>query len=390
MGAKKQVIADLPSGVGVYGDSKKGWRVRLGSRFTGGLPQRKRFDTLQEAREWIFGQGQKEASKMPVLAMKKEAGESAFALNASQLQEAINAFKRLSAVELGLTEAVSYAISHLRPAGGSITLAEASKKGLEIKKQQGISEKHLKGLTSIFDRISDDLGKEKLSAFSRESLEAWLAEQDDITLATKASYARHVHILFAEALERGWCVINPAQKLTRNSSTDGDIAVWGVKQMAELLEAAKTHEPHLITGLAIKAFAGLRTSELLRLDWAQVGDKKIQVLGKNAKTRRSRGIEIQENLRQWLDYKPVDRTGLVVGLSENGWHDAVQRLCETAKISMPSNVLRHSFGTYHYYKTKSETLTAYELGNSPGVVLAHYRAVAVKDADVTGWFEITP
>lgn len=390
MSVKKQAIADLPSGVGVYGSAKIGWRVRLGRRFTGGAVQRKRFDTLQAAREWIFGESKKEASRMPVVPLKATSGTSAFELTSRQVAEAINAFKKLSQVNLEMTEAITYAITHLRPAGGSISLQDAATKVLEIKKQQGISDKHLKGLTTIFEKIGDDLGKDKLSEFSREVLESWLAEQDDVTLATKASYARHIHILFAEAVERGWCVFNPATKLTRNSSTDGDIAVWTVKQMQSLLEAAKIHEPHLIAGITIKAFAGLRTSELLRLDWAQVGDDKIQVLGKNAKTRRSRGIEIQKNLKQWLKYKPVERSGLVVGLSENGWHDAVQRLCEAAKISMPSNVLRHSFGTYRYYGTKSETLTAYEMGNSPGVVLAHYRAVAVKEFDVKVWWTILP
>ncbi len=176
-------------------------------------------------------------------------------------------------------------------------------------------------------------------------------------------------------------------KLLR-STHEGDIAVWTAKQLQEFLNAVQKHEPRLVFGLAIKAFAGLRTSELLRLEWNQIGDSKIQVLGKNAKTRRSRGIEIQPVLKQFIPAKHPE-SGLVVGLSENGWHDAVKRVCEAAKNTMPSNVLRHSFGTYRYYQTKSEAETAYEMGNSPGVILKHYRAIAVRDADVVGWWQVT-
>jgi integrase len=386
----KAKIANLPSGVSVGKITLRGeelWRVRLGKKFTGGKSQAKHFRELAQAREWIFGDALKSKTSIPVVELKREAGESAFQLTSRQIQEAVAAFKNLQVAKLGMTEAVSYAIAHLRPAGGNLTLSDAVKKVLLFKADAGLSPKHLKGMRSIFTRIGNDLGEEPLTSFTREGLEDWIADQDDVSISTKASYARHIHILFAEGMERGWCASNPASKLNRSSTHEGDIAVWTAKQLETFLDAVQQHEPQLLFGLALKAFAGLRTSELLRLEWPQIGDNKIQVLGKNAKTRRSRGIEIQPILEQFIPAKHPEQ-GLVVGLSENGWHDAVQRVCAAAKINMPQNVLRHSFGTYRYYQTKSEAETAYEMGNSPGVVLKHYRAVAVKDADVVGWWMI--
>jgi len=50
--------------------------------------------------------------------------------------------------------------------------------------------------------------------------------------------------------------------------------------------------------------------------------------------------------------------------------------------------MRHSFGSYFLGETKDENLTASEMGNSPKVVVTHYRAV-VKGADVVEYWRLT-
>jgi len=51
--------------------------------------------------------------------------------------------------------------------------------------------------------------------------------------------------------------------------------------------------------------------------------------------------------------------------------------------------MRHSFGSYFLGKTKDENLTASEMGNSPEVIIKHYRAL-VRDADVTRYWRLAP
>jgi integrase len=51
---------------------------------------------------------------------------------------------------------------------------------------------------------------------------------------------------------------------------------------------------------SIRTFCGLRTSELLSLEWAQVTETEIIVKGQNAKTRQRRVVSISENLQAWL------------------------------------------------------------------------------------------
>jgi len=55
----------------------------------------------------------------------------------------------------------------------------------------------------------------------------------------------------------------------------------------------------------------------------------------------------------------------------------------------PHNAMRHSFGSYFLGKTKDENLTASEMGNSPEVIIKHYRAL-VREADVTRYWHFAP
>ena len=51
--------------------------------------------------------------------------------------------------------------------------------------------------------------------------------------------------------------------------------------------------------------------------------------------------------------------------------------------------MRHSFGSYFLGKTKDENLTATEMGNSPEVIIKHYRAL-VREAEVTRYWHLVP
>ena len=362
----------------------------MGKKFTGGNIITRNFETLTEARRWIFGDAQKvKTVTMPAIELKRMAGSAAFELSSAEIAEATAATRKCRSAGITLHAAVDYAIKRMNLAERSKTLQEVADFVIAYKHSNGASTRHLKGMRSIFSKVCEDLGERPVNEITREAIEEWQAEQDDVTLNTRISYARHFHILFSEAAERGWCVENPVAKLKRNSEATGDPEIWSPVQLARFLAAGIEHEPALVVGLVIKAFAGVRTAELLELRWERISSNKIQIVGKSAKTRRSRGIPIQPVLSAWLKGRRHTK-GPVIELSENGWFDAVQRVAVAAGIEQPSNVLRHSFGTYRYHATKSEDETSYEMGNTPAVILAWYRSVAVEDRDVRQWWRLTP
>jgi hypothetical protein len=84
------------------------------------------FPTLDKARRWIFGDARKQkVNAGSLLELRARAGSTAFELSPAQINEAINAFKRLGEMNMSLTEAVDFAIKHARPDAGIISIEEA-------------------------------------------------------------------------------------------------------------------------------------------------------------------------------------------------------------------------------------------------------------------------
>jgi integrase len=78
-----------------------------------------------------------------------------------------------------------------------------------------------------------------------------------------------------------------------------EIEFYTPKELADLLNAA---EGNLQAMLAIGGLAGLRTTEILRLDWSDVWrvPKHIEVSAQKSKTRQRRLVEICPALAAWL------------------------------------------------------------------------------------------
>ena len=106
--------------------------------------------------------------------------------------------------------------------------------------------------------------------------------------------------------------------------------------------------------------------------------------GANAKTRQRRIVTISDNLAAWL-HPLRKKSGPVAPFLQNAWHRSLESIAQTAELELPSNVLRHSFGSYHFAHHKNENLTAAEMGNSPAMIFQHYRAVVTQDAATAFW-----
>ena len=143
--------------------------------------------------------------------------------------------------------------------------------------------------------------------------------------------------------------------------------------------------------IAIGGLAGLRTAELLRLDWADVWrvPDHIEVTARKSKTRQRRLVEICPALTAWLATSRANKTGKLWEGHEVTFQQKIVQLCEKAKVPRKHNGLRHSYCTYHFAKDGNENMTAAQAGNSPAMIHGHYKGLATK-ADGENWFKVTP
>jgi site-specific recombinase XerD len=379
-------IKDLPSGVGVTkttsGRGREFWRVRLGKRFTGGPVVRKDFSNLADARAWIFGGAQSErANPGHVLDLKSKAGLSAFELSPAEIAEAAAAMKSCREAGISLSEAVRFAIKHSRPPGGSKSLQKAIDALVKTKAEAGRSARHLRGLKWNLEKFADAQGKEKsVHKVQRHDVESWLNAQS-FSLKTRANYLRDLGILFNFAVSRRWTAENPCAFIEKPSELDREVSALTPEEASKLLASCPDA---FLPGVCLKLFAGLRTSELLSVDWSEVSASEIVIRGAKAKTRQRRIVAISENLAAWL--QPLRRpSGRVAPFLQNAWHRSLETIAESAGLTLLPNVLRHSFGSYHFAQHRNENLTAAEMGNFPAMIFQHYRAVVTPEAAARFW-----
>lgn len=397
----KAKIRDLPSGIGVNrsasGRGKEFWRVRLGKRFTGGPIIKRDFTTLADARNWIFGDAQKEkATPGTVIELKQSSGASAFSLSPSQISEAAACFRRLEGLA-SLNTAVSYFLKHANPAGGKRTLAEVAKEFLKSREVMGVRSRTLTQYESYLRTISERFGPQPIHEVRRGEIEDWLSESE-WSKRTRNNYVSTLSTLFLFARDRDYCTENPAEKVPRAILDDTPPGILTLKETAALLEIARHKDPEMLAYVAIGLFAGLRRSELCALEWSEIDReaRTIEVKGVKAKTRQRRIVSISDALSAWLAIAPntlrptPSRNEDVCGerlknlySEERDESGAVQR--EAIVSPWPHNALRHSFGSYHYAKHRDENQTAAEMGNSPAMVFRHYRAVVTPDIATKFW-----
>jgi integrase len=158
-------------------------------------------------------------------------------------------------------------------------------------------------------------------------------------------------------------------------SAKAKLKVFTPKQLANLLAAAG---PSLLPALALQAFAGLRTAEVLRLEWSDVDLVRgiVTVAAHKSKTARRRLIPIAQNLAEWL--RPyAQMSGPVYSTKTRNYHADIEALRSSIGLSTwPNNGLRHSFASYHLAKHQNAPQLALEMGHStPRMIFENYREV---------------
>ncbi len=363
-----------------------------------------------EVRDHFGGRGQTHRKKFAVkakallhadrVAAAMTKGEAALlrvtATGAAEYEQALLILKPIgkSVLQLAYEERELWQLSQQMKLGESPLVADVVKQFLADKTRQELSEYHLRDLTLRLNRFAKDF-QLPINRLGHVELEAWLnglttgEEKQKRTVAGRTwnNYRSAVAALcqFAQArkyLPADWQELEAIApvKLRRKQKK-----IWTPENMSALLSASSER---LLPALVISAFAGLRSEEVQRLNWADVKLEKRQIILREeiTKTKRIRAVPILDNLAEWL--KP--------------WSEATGKVCDYANLSVGKcnlarrvglkwsrNVLRNSFISYRLAAIQDLAQVAVEAGNSPGVINSNYLELTTP-AEAAKWFAIQP
>jgi integrase len=229
----------------------------------------------------------------------------------------------------------------------------------------------------------------------REHLDAFIGSLSELSAKSRNHYRAAVRQFLQWAVRKDFLTVThrlgEADGLLREHADNGEIEFYTSKEFRALLETA---EGSMRAMVAIVGLAGLRTAELLRLDWAEVWrvPGHVEITAGKSKTRSRRLVEICPALAAWLEpFRGL--TGKVCPITAASvdviWQQQFLRLCDDAQVSRKRNGLRHGYCSFHFALHSNENLTAAQAGNSPAMIHAHYKGLATK-AEAEKWFNVQP
>lgn len=288
--------------------------------------------------------------------------------------------------DVSLNECVN---SYLRrhPAGlPPVTVSEVIDELVEVKRNAGKSDVYIKDLESRLGKFGDAMNI-RISSVTGKQIEDYIRGLGKAP-RTQNNIRRLIGTLFKFAIRRGYLPKDHDEMAGVEKADDsgGEIEVFTPDELNQLFDAAR---PEMIPYLAIAAFAGLRASEIQRLDWSEIKlpRKIIEVKAAKAKTASRRIVPVTDNLVAWLT--PYAQPFGPVMPFENASKQLTEILAKDAKLRWKRNGLRHGFISYRLAIIKDMARVALEAGNSPQMIIKHYREL-VTEEEAKKWFGKMP
>lgn len=259
-----------------------------------------------------------------------------------------------------------------------VTVAELFNAFLLAKARAGRSDNYTGLLLKELRSFCTNRENRPVASISAAEIEAWLHGQgwSPRTMRGRLLTLRNV---LSWAVTRGELAGNVALgvDLPTDDSENEPPGIHTPEQVRTVLETARKNDLNVMRCLAVRYFAGLRTSEAVALEEAEIGEKFIEVTARKAKTRRRRLVEIQPVLRAWLDL------GGVLPLQQV--NNRLANITRLAGVPWPHNAARHSFVSYHLAHFGSAAKTALEAGHTEQMLFNHYREIVKPDAAAVYW-----
>jgi len=286
-----------------------------------------------------------------------------------------------------LADAVAHYVKINPTALETVAVAFAVEAYLEESSRNHDSAPTMSCKRSLFQRLAVSFTG-LVSSISAPLLESWIGsgEPENSTrinrisvLATFFRFARSKKWISAAHLDEVLAIPKPRAEIKET------VEIYTVADIEKVLRVAKGS---CLAALALGGFAGLRITEIVKLDWKQIRFDQgiIEVKARNAKTRQRRLVPISENLRAWLE--PLKQSEGPIVLQKELNFELVENF-KAAGVKKLQNGLRHSYISYRVALTGDIPRTSLECGNSPSIIQKFYLELVTKPQGIA-WFSVVP
>lgn len=352
-----------------YPTGTASYQVDLG--MVNGVRQRIAFSTHEEAKTYAAMARTK----------RQNEGMLAFAMPNEVRVDAWRAHEILHPHGVSMEESAKYYTKHVINYQAAPIVPAIVDSLIATAKQNRRRPSTISDLKHRLTRFATAFPNNRLSDIGVEEITAWTTSEGWTALTT-ANYLTKVSQLFNHAIHNSWVEKNPVHLIQRPAIDEKEPGILTVEEAMAILTKANSFG--LLPYIAIGLFAGVRSAELLRLDWKdiQFDDRSIVIGASVSKKRSRRALYMEDALLTWLDTIKRKTSGPIVDTSK--FRHAFDQLRTAAKVKpWPQNALRHSFASYHLAHFRDSRKTADALGHGGIDILhKHYKSLVLrKDAE---------
>ena len=221
---------------------------------------------------------------------------------------------------------------------------------------------------------------------------------------TKRHYRTYLVTAYKWFIRQRWAIDNPAAAVAAPKIHLPEPGILTVEETERLFRENERRDPGICGLLALGAFAGMRSSAIVRLSREEIDldNRAIHTPASKTKKGRRQFIEdLPDNLWPWLERTPAAaftmtprqyasrreealvRAGLFLSKEQAAKRGAAPK-------APPKNCLRHSFVSYHVALHRDPGRTALIISHKDQAILwEHYLGVATM-ADAGRYFDISP
>jgi len=255
------------------------------------------------------------------------------------------------------------------------------------KEQDGLSVRYIQTIRSHLTRFAGAFELD-IASITAPQIEQWLRAQK-IGPRARNNIRGSVLTLFHFAQKLGYLrkrEPTEADEVAKAKERGGKIGILKPEELVRILAAAPPRQVQLF--LVLGAFTGMRSSEILRLEWRDLNLERgfISVAPEKAKTATRRLVPILPNLMAWLTSHRGPNESLFQSRRDA---DRAIAFAKAHAVEWPNNALRHSYATYRLAITSNAARVALEMGTSSQKLMRNYRELADQKEAGT-WFSISP
>lgn len=256
-------------------------------------------------------------------------------------------------------------------------LKQAVERFLEEIAVNGYSRRYLASLRQYLTAFANAHDGADLASVSTDLLGSWFRGRRE-TLSTAASNRGRMGAFFAWCVRRGLLHENPIDRLDRPRLIRSIPHVFTVSEVEQCLEWFYAH-PMAMSWFVLGTFGGLRPEEADQTPWENIRDGIVIVDAAASKVRRRRIVDLEPKAVRLLD------EARAIGARQPIPRTTRRREIRTlrAHLGWPAwkhDVTRHTAASMLLAKHKDAERVALLLGNSPSVLLTHYREL-VSESD---------